>query len=110
MLLRLAYTVMNYYRITAYHPDEDISVILDSNGRFDALWEFSVFLIEKGFKIIEVARDDGFDPGTLAKTAATPRITLRAIQADRPKLSLTERNGKRYKEITVAKHHYLITT
>ena len=101
---------MNYYRITAYHPDEDISVILDSNGRFEMLWEFSTFLVDKGFKIIEVARDDGFDPGTLAKTAATPRITMRAIQVGRPNLSSVERNGKRYKEIAVARHHYLITT
>ena len=32
---------MDYYRITAYHSNEDISAILDSYGKFDSLWDFS---------------------------------------------------------------------
>ena len=32
---------MEYYRITAYHSDEDISIILDSYGKFETLWDFS---------------------------------------------------------------------
>ena len=43
---------MSYFRITAYHPQENISLILDSNGRFEKLWEFSAHLLQKGFKII----------------------------------------------------------
>lgn len=27
----------NYFRITAYHPAEDLSVIADSNGKFEKL-------------------------------------------------------------------------
>ena len=50
----------NYFRITAYHPTENISAVLDSFGKFDKLWKFSSFLITKGFKIIEVSADDKF--------------------------------------------------
>ena len=51
----------NYFRITAYHPTEDISVIMDSNGKFEKLWQFSAFMVSKGFKIIEVGNEDKFD-------------------------------------------------
>ncbi len=43
----------NYFRITAYHPAENLSAIFDSNGYFEKLWQFSAYLIQKGFKIIE---------------------------------------------------------
>jgi len=48
----------SYFRITAYHPETDISVVLDSNGKFEKLWEFSSYLVQKGFKILEVGKDD----------------------------------------------------
>ena len=44
----------NYFRITIYHPVHNISAIMDSNGKFDKLWQFSAHLVGKGFKIIEV--------------------------------------------------------
>ena len=48
----------NYFRITAYHPEKDISVILDSNGVFEKLWMFSSYLVQRGFKILEVGAND----------------------------------------------------
>ena len=51
----------NYFRITAYHPKEDLSVIMDSNGIFEKLWQFSAFMVSKGFKIIEVGGEDKFN-------------------------------------------------
>ena len=71
---------MNYFRITAYHPQEDISVILDSNGRFKKLWEFSSFLVQKGFKIIEVSKEDAFEEGNLPKYENSSKILLRTIK------------------------------
>ena len=44
----------NYFRITVYHPVHNISAIMDSNGKFEKLWQFSAHLVAKGFKIIEV--------------------------------------------------------
>ena len=54
----------NYFRITAYYPPEDISVILDANGKYPMLWQFSAHLVSKGFKIIEVASSDKLVDGT----------------------------------------------
>ena len=50
----------NYFRITVYHPVEDFSAIIDSYGMFDKLWQFSAYLVEKGFKIIAVGNDEQF--------------------------------------------------
>ena len=77
---------MNYFRITAYHPQEDISVILDSNGRFEKLWEFSVHLKQSGFKIIEVSKEEVFEEGSLPKISASNKIILRAVQAGHPSI------------------------
>ena len=44
----------NYFRITAYHPAKNICAVFDSNGRFEKLWQFSAYLVQKGFKIVEV--------------------------------------------------------
>ena len=44
------------FRITAYHPTKDISVIIDSHGRFEKLWQFSSHLLTKGFKVLEVEK------------------------------------------------------
>ena len=59
----------NYFRITAYHPAEDLSVIADSNGKFEKLWEFSAYMVSKGFKIIAVNKKDGFEYGNMPRIA-----------------------------------------
>ena len=43
----------NYYRITAYYPEKDFSVILDSNGKFEKLWQFSAYLVQKGRRTLK---------------------------------------------------------
>lgn len=69
----------NYFRITAYHPTENISVIMDSNGMFEKLWQFSAFMVSKGFKIIEVGGEDKFDFGDMDRAPENnEKIYLRA--------------------------------
>ena len=58
----------DYYRITAYHPETDISVILDSYGRFEKLWQFSAFLVARKFKIVAVDKSENISFGNIAKT------------------------------------------
>ena len=71
----------NYFRITAYHPEKDISVILDSNGAFEKLWQFSSYLVQKGFKILEVGTGENLVEGTFSVVSETSkRILLRAMQ------------------------------
>lgn len=77
----------NYYRITAYHPAEDLSVIADSNGKFEKLWEFSAYMVSKGFKIIEVGGEDKFDEGDMPKAERdTTHVILRACKSGEPEI------------------------
>ena len=75
----------NYFRITAYHPVENLSAIFDSNGCFEKLWQFSAYLIQKGFKIIEVGNEEKFDEGDMPKTERDAvHIILRACKSGQP--------------------------
>lgn len=75
----------NYFRITAYHPVENLSAIFDSNGYFEKLWQFSAYLIQKGFKIIEVGNAEKFNEGDMPKVELdTAHIILRACKSGQP--------------------------
>ena len=77
----------NYFRITAYHPEKDISVILDSNGKFEKLWMFSSYLVQRGFKILEVGANENIIEITLpAIKEISNRIMLRAIDRGKPEI------------------------
>ena len=90
----------NYFRITAYHPQKDISAILDSNGKFEKLWQFSAYLIQKGFKIIEVGNDEKFLDGNIDRAPEEKqKIILRACSKGHP-----VRNGN---TIEVNNKHYI---
>ena len=89
----------NYFRITAYHPEKNVSAIFDSNGYFEKLWQFSSMLVQKGFKIIAVSDDKSFTCGTLAKVDEdTEHILLRACAIGRPTIfkSFIEVRGQVY--------------
>lgn len=75
----------NYYRITAYHPDKDFSIIMDSYGLFEKKWQFSADLITKGFKILEVSDDSQFTEGNIP-LLETPsdKYILRAYANGKP--------------------------
>ena len=74
---------MAYFRVTAYHPAEDVSAIIDSNGYFEKLWQLSSCLVQKGFKIAEAS--SSFPDGTLPKADAAPQhLILRACHTGKP--------------------------
>ena len=76
---------MAYFRVTVYHPAEDVSAIIDSNGYFEKLWQLSAALVQKGFKIMEVGADDRFLEGDLPKAEAdSQHLLLRACKTGRP--------------------------
>ncbi len=91
----------NYFRITAYHPAENLSAIFDSNGRFEKLWQFSAFLVQKGFKIVEVGSDDKFREGNIPKVPEDTSLILRACSKGEPKKDGTAIiiHGKHYEVI-----------
>ena len=80
----------NYFRITAYSPNEDVGMIIDSNGRHEKLWQFSAELVAKGFNILAVGNDAKFSDGNIPKTEESDKILLRACQKGEP-----VRNGSR---------------
>lgn len=78
----------NYFRITAYHPTENLSVIMDSNGLFEKLWQFSSFMVSKGFKIIEVGGEDKFNEGDMPKAEYdNVHVILRACKSGEPEIT-----------------------
>ena len=50
----------NYFIITAYEPNHDFSIIMDTYGMFEKIWQFSADLIKRGLKILEVSSDEQF--------------------------------------------------
>lgn len=90
----------NYFRITVYHPVHNISAIMDSNGKFEKLWQFSAHLVGKGFKIIEVGTEDKFDNGNMPKAEYdNTHIILRACKSGEPEITgkCTTIKGQSYK-------------
>ena len=91
----------NYFLITAYHPAKNICAIFDSNGRFEKLWQFSSYLVQKGFKIVEVGADDKFLDGNIPKAPAGDQLLVRACAKGSP-----QRNGN---AVTVQDRSYEVT-
>lgn len=80
----------NYFRITAYSLTENIGIIVDSNGKFEKVWQFSSCLVKKGFDILEVSKSENFIEGNIPRTQESDKILLRACQKGEP-----VRNGSR---------------
>ena len=76
----------NYYRITAYHKEKDISIIMDSYGYFEKKWQFSADLIRRGFDIIEVSDDTQFLDGNIERLTEPKqdKLILRACSMGEP--------------------------
>lgn len=71
---------MNYFRITGYNQENDFCFILDSNGMFEKLWQFSAFIISNGLKVLEVAKiEDIIDINIEKVEQDSEHIFLRAI-------------------------------
>lgn len=92
----------NYFRITAYHPEKDISVILDSNGMFEKLWQFSSYLVQKGFKILEVGANNNIIESTFPTLKeVSNKIMLRGIDRGQPRIETTTYQERPCKAITL---------
>ena len=101
----------NYFRITAYQPEQDLSAIFDSNGYFEKLWQFSAYLIQKGFKIIEVGNEEKFDEGDMPKAERdTIHIILRACSQGKPANTTLTKNGVAYRAVTLENKTYIPDT
>ena len=87
-----------------YHKALNISMIMDSYGKFTELWEFSAYLVAKGFNILEVHKADKFIDGNFPKAEQdNEHVILRAAQYGMPDI---ETKGN--KTITIANRYYSI--
>ena len=93
----------NYFRITAYHPARNVCAIFDSNGRFEKLWQFSSYLVQKGFKIVEVGNAEignaeKFSDGDFLKAPECRQMLVRACAKGQPAVdaNVVIVKGKRY--------------
>lgn len=78
---------------------------MDSYGRFEKLWQFSSYLISKGFAIIEVGAEDKFTDGNFKKVEYDKdHVILRAAHYGEP--IIENKNGQKY--ITVSNRNYSI--
>ena len=75
----------NYFRVTAYHESENISVIIDSNGYFAEIWELSALMIQKGFRVLEVSDSSQFLDGNIEKADKDAEsLIVLAVRASQP--------------------------
>jgi hypothetical protein len=100
---------MNYYRITAYEPKNDFTFIVDSNGKFEKLWQFSAYLISKGFEVVEVSTENNFIDITTTKVEEDKdHIFLRATQSGKPLFVPQVVNNITYKAVKVSNAIYAL--
>ena len=92
----------NYFRITAQSLDGSYCFIADSFGHFEKLWQFSAYLIEKGFKVIAVNKEGSFEFGNISKADLDPdHLIIRACAKGK---AVIEGNN-----ITVGNRSYVAT-
>ncbi len=99
---------MNYYRITGYVPEDNYCFIMDSNGKFEKMWQFSSFCISKGIKVIEISSDEKFLDVNITKAEEDKEhFILRANADGKPENITYELNGVIYKAIKVGDKIYI---
>lgn len=98
----------SYFRITGYCEQEDFCFIIDSNGMFEKLWQFSSFLIQKGLKVLEVSAADKFSDGNISRIQQnTDQLSLRAIAHGKPEYTTQQIDGVEYNAVKVSDKIYI---
>lgn len=89
----------NYFRITGYYPQADVCFIMDCYGKFNELYDFSSYLIDKGIKVVKARVEGRFDYGNIPKAPPdNAYLILRACDKGKPTLKgdIVIVNGKSY--------------
>lgn len=98
----------NHFRVTAYHPTEDITVLIDSYGVYEKLWQLSSALVMKGFNILEASESAKFvDVNIPTVEPSKDKLYLRACMVDKPDEFLQTIDGRRVKVIQVENRMYI---
>ena len=98
----------NHFRVTAYHPTEDVTILIDSYGVYEKLWQLSSMLVMKGFKILEASDGSKFvDVNIPTIEPNTDKLYLRACMVDKPDIFLQPIDAKRSRVVQVENRMYI---
>ena len=98
----------NYFRITGYNKENDFCFILDCFGMFEKLWQFSAYIIEKGFAVLEVSKEENMLDVNITKVEEDKEhIFLQASAYGKPTTLEQTINGVTYKAIKVGDKIYI---
>ncbi len=98
----------NYYRITGYCEKKDFCFIIDCYGKFEKLWQFSSYLLQKGLKVLEVGNSEKFMDGNFERiTEPTDKLILRATAHGKPEYTTQNIDGVTYKALEVDNKTYI---
>ncbi len=98
----------NYFRITGYVKEKDVCFIMDSNGYFEKLWQFSSYLVQKNIQILEVSNSDNFQDVNIDKVDYDKdHLFLRATAKCKPQYITHTINGEIFKAVKVDDKMYI---
>lgn len=77
-----------YYRATGYYPKEDIGFIIDSNGKFDKLWQLGSLLACANCEVIAICDYDKVQEVNLTRANTNnDSCIIRAITKGKPTIT-----------------------
>ena len=98
----------NYFRITGYVKEKDLCFIMDCNGMFEKIWQFSSLMVQHKIQIIEVGNSDKFIDCNIGLVEHDANhIALRATTKGLPENTNYEIDGTIYKAIKVGDKIYV---
>ncbi len=99
----------NYFRIAAYEPNHDFTIIMDTYGMFEKIWQFSADLIKRGLKILEISSDEQFLDVNIDKlTEKRPdKFILRTPADGKPEYLEQTIEGDTYKAVKIGDKIYI---
>lgn len=98
----------NHFRVTAYHPTEDVTVLIDSYGVYEKLWQLSSMLVMKGFNILEASESAKFVNVNIPTIEPNKdKLYLRACMVGKPDELLQTIDGRRVKVMQVENRMYI---
>ena len=101
--------IINHFRITAYNKQKDYSIIIESKGMFEKLWQFSSHLVQKGLTILEVGNvKDQISVNLTKSDIHGAKMILKAIASGKPEYDTQVLDGRTRKVIKVNDKIYMV--
>ena len=100
---------INHFRITAYNKEKDYSIIIESKGMFEKLWQFSSHLVNKGLEILEVGHvKDQISVNLTKSDIHGDKMILKAIASGKPKYDTQVLDDRTRKVIKINNKIYIV--